>query len=129
MASVFSRLRDGLARTAAQIRQRLSARADETPASTAVAGAALEVDTIESIEDVLIAADVGLPATKRILAAVRVDTAGSLRERVSREIRRVLTSAPLPATPTASPRVVLVVGVNGTGKTTSVGKLANLFKA
>jgi fused signal recognition particle receptor len=72
---------------------------------------------------------VGLAATERILKAVRVDTALPLGQRVAAEVKRVLASAPLPPMGGERPRVILVVGVNGTGKTTSVGKLANLFKA
>jgi fused signal recognition particle receptor len=128
MPSFFSRIKQGLAKTAQQIRERLSdAPAPDTsgerPAAAAVA------DTPEAIEDALIAADVGLPATERILTAVRTGRDGSLRERVAREVRRILTDvATVPETGTR-PHVVLVVGVNGTGKTTTVGKLANLYRS
>ena len=52
------------------------------------------------------------------------DGAGDLRERVKTEILGVLAGAGAPAVQVSGPRVVLVVGVNGTGKTTTVGKLA-----
>ena len=125
MSSFFSRVRAGLARTAAQIRERLTDLSDrvvETPAARSSAASLAE------IEDALIGADVGLPATERILAAVKqAGAAGPLRDRVGQEIKRVFAGAPPPADTGARPRVVLIVGVNGTGKTTSVGKLANLF--
>lgn len=126
MSSFFSRVRAGLAKTAAQIRERLTDLTDrvvDTPASKAAAA------TLGEIEDALIGADVGLPATERILAAVKqAGAAGPLRERVGDEIKRVFAGAPPPLDMGERPRVVLIVGVNGTGKTTSVGKLANLLK-
>ncbi len=136
MASVFSRIRDGLARTAQQIRERLGSIDDSqvpeasapAPGGAPVAGRVLTVDTVEALEDALLTADVGLQATERIIAAVRADRDGTLRERVGRVMRAILTDVrPAPAIATR-PHVVLIVGVNGTGKTTTVGKLANLLR-
>lgn len=136
MTSFFSRIRAGLAKTAQQIRERLGTADMEdgpgTGSSTAagppVAGRALAVDTIEALEDALLTADVGLPATARIIDAVRADRHGTLRERVGRVVQAILTDVrPAPAMAT-KPHVVLIVGVNGTGKTTTVGKLANLLR-
>ena len=127
MPSFFSRIRDGLSKTAKQIRDRLS----EVPAPASgpsTAPRALEIDSLEAVEDALIGADAGLPATERILTAVRSDRDGGVRERVAREVRRVLTDVQAPLTALGHPHVVLVVGVNGTGKTTTVGKLANLYQ-
>lgn len=132
MASLFSRIKAGLAKTATQIRERMAG-AETAPAGTAVAappvaGRPLDLDTLEALEDALLTADVGLSATERILDAVRRDRDGSLRDRVVRVMRRILTDVK-PAPPvTTTPHVVLVVGVNGTGKTTTVGKLANLYR-
>jgi len=130
--SLFDRLRAGLARTAQQIRERL-ADAEATPAPSSPAGSggrpALALDTLEAVEDALIAADVGLPATNRIVEAVRRDRQGSLGARVGREVRRILGETAAPPVITSSPHVILVVGVNGTGKTTTVGKLANLYRS
>lgn len=127
MSSFFSRVRAGLARTAAQIRERLTDTTGpgvETPSATAVRAASLT-----EIEEALIGADVGLPATERILSAVQQSAgAGMLRDRVGAEIKRVFAGTSPAPDSGARPRVILIVGVNGTGKTTSVGKLANLFK-
>jgi fused signal recognition particle receptor len=130
MPSVFDRIRAGLAKTAQQIRQRLGAETAPAAASVpSMPGRALPVDTIEAIEDALIAADVGLPATERIVAAVKADREGSLADRVARVVLGIFRDVrPVPAID-AVPHVVLVVGVNGTGKTTTVGKLANIYKA
>jgi fused signal recognition particle receptor len=133
--SLLTRLRAGLAKTAQQIRDRLSG-TEPDAASSAPArlpGApgtsnALAIETIEALEDALITADVGLPATDRIVTAVRADRNGSLRDRVGRVMQNILTDV-RPTAPIATrPHVILIVGVNGTGKTTSVGKLANVFK-
>lgn len=133
--SLFSRLKEGLAKTAQQIRERLTG-AEAAPTNTPAplpgapgTSSALAIETIEALEDALITADVGLPATNRIVAAVKADRQGTLRERVGRVMREILLDV-RPAAPIATrPHVILIVGVNGTGKTTSVGKLANVFKS
>ena len=134
MPSVFDRIRAGLARTAQQIRQRLGAEtapAAATGSATASspAGRALPVDTIEAIEDALISADVGLPATERIVAAVKADREGTLADRVARVVLGIFRDVNPAPTVQQLPHVILVVGVNGTGKTTSVGKLANVYRS
>lgn len=133
MSSLFSRVRAGLAKTAQQIRERLGAAEDipsgpATPAGPPVAGRALAVDTIEALEDALLTADVGLPGTTRIIEAVRADRDGTLRDRVGRVVHAILTDVKAPPAIATRPHVVLIVGVNGTGKTTTVGKLANLLR-
>jgi fused signal recognition particle receptor len=130
MPSFLDRLRAGLAKTARQIRERLGESGGE-PATPSASGSAPAAgpESLEAIEDALIAADVGLAATERIMAAVREERDGSPRARVERVMLRILADVP-PARPLGTPpHVVLVVGVNGTGKTTTVGKLANLYRA
>jgi len=135
MASFLDRFRSGLAKTAQQIRTRLGEFAGETsqaePERTAPAakgGRAVAVDSFEALEDALIGADVGLTATEQIVDEVRAERGGTLAERAARVIERVLTDVPAPPATATTPYVVLVVGVNGTGKTTSVGKLARFYK-
>ena len=76
------------------------------------------------------AADVGVAATDRIISAVKTRSRSgeSLRDLVKQEIRAVFDSVDRPVTVEVRPQVTLIVGVNGTGKTTTVGKLANLLK-
>jgi fused signal recognition particle receptor len=90
----------------------------------------VDVETLDALEELLISADIGVAATERIIAAVksRSPSGESLRDLVKQEIRRVFEAVDQPATIAAHPEVTLVVGVNGTGKTTTVGKLANLLK-
>jgi fused signal recognition particle receptor len=125
----LGRLGDSLARTTQQIAGRFDdvvRHADE--GGGAAAGAR---ETLEGLEEVLITADVGVAATTRIVSAVR-QRAGhgdSLRRLVEEEVLAILQAVAVDTQPPSRPRVVLVVGVNGTGKTTSVGKLANLLRA
>jgi fused signal recognition particle receptor len=124
---LLDRFRSALAKTAQQIRDRL---ADVTAVATPAPQGRhpSKVETLEAVEDALIAADVGVAATERILAEVRGDRSGSVRDRVAGVIRGVLTAVPQPADTGVRPHVVLIVGVNGTGKTTTVGKLARLYR-
>jgi fused signal recognition particle receptor len=124
----FDRLKSGLTRTTEQIARRfdeLVGRADTPDHRTRP----IDVDTTEALEELLISADVGVAATDRILAAVtaRARRGESLRELVQDEIRAIFADAERPIVEGA-PHVVLIVGVNGTGKTTTVGKLANLAR-
>ena len=128
---VLDRLRDGLSRTEQQILGRFDEivrRADDEVAQAQP----IDVDTVEALEELLISADVGVAATGRIVAAVRDRARGgeSLRDLVKREIRTIFDAVE-PASPANghAPHVTLIVGVNGTGKTTTIGKLANLLKA
>ncbi len=127
--SFLERLRTGLRRTAGQFRGRFDDLPDARPAGDGAAGRAVaSLDTLDALEEVLLEADLGVAATTRLVEAVR-DRAGNgdLRSVVKAELLRVLAAAnPVPV-PAARPRVVLVVGVNGTGKTTTVGRLARLI--
>jgi fused signal recognition particle receptor len=79
----------------------------------------------------LVSADVGLPATEQIVRAVkaRARHGESLRDLVKEEIRKIFDAVEQPSDNGHRPHVTLIVGVNGTGKTTTIGKLANLLKA
>jgi len=127
---LFDKLKQGLARTAQQFTQRFDAlveRADTPEQRTR----AVDVDTLEALEELLIMADVGVAATDDIVEAVRnrARRGESLRELVKQEILRIFRDAERPVTNGAVPHVMLIVGVNGTGKTTTVGKLANQIKS
>jgi fused signal recognition particle receptor len=126
---VFGRIRDSLSRTKQQIVERFDEivrRADEPDRRTR----AVDVDTIDALEELLISADIGMAATDRIIAAVkgRTRSGESLRDLVKQEIRRIFDAVEAPISTGVVPQVTLLVGVNGTGKTTTVGKLANVLK-
>lgn len=127
---IFGRLRESLSRTKEQIVQRFDeivGRADEPERRTRP----VDVDTLDALEELLISADLGVAATERIVDAVRRRSRSgeSLRDLVKQEITRIFATLQQPAVVVPPPHVVLIVGVNGTGKTTTVGKLANLLKA
>lgn len=87
----------------------------------------------EQLEEVLISADVGVPGTRRLLEGMRTRSGGSsdgtaLRAALRAEVVDVLAAPPAPE-PSQRPWVILVVGVNGVGKTTTIGKLAALHAA
>jgi len=97
----------------------------------------LDAETISDIKDVLVRADLGLDTADRIgdaLAQGRHDTAISPEEVnavVAAEVEKVLdpVAQPLAIDPAHKPFVILVAGVNGSGKTTTIGKLAAKFRA
>jgi len=92
---------------------------------------------LEEIEDVLLRADLGTEVAARIADAVgagRYDkaiTADEVKNVVATEVEKVLApvAKPLEIDPAKEPFVILVVGVNGSGKTTTIGKLAARFSA
>jgi fused signal recognition particle receptor len=126
--TLFSRIREGLTRTKQQFVERFDeivGRAD-TPERRS---RPVDVDTLEALEELLIMADLGVAATDRILAAVRTRSReGGLRDLVKQEIKQIFKAVDRPVDVAQHPKVTLIVGVNGTGKTTTVGKLANLLK-
>lgn len=96
-------------------------------------GRKLDDALLRELEDVLLAADVGVETTTALLdglkSAARADGAKSAPELLLREqIAQLLQQAEARSAPaTGRPHVVLVIGVNGTGKTTTVGKLAHYY--
>jgi fused signal recognition particle receptor len=126
----FDRIREGLSRTTQQIVQRFDDLVTKAEAPERK-GRPIDVETIDELEELLIMADVGVAATDRIIEAVKKQTATgkSLRDAVKDEIRAIFAAVPSLQSNGHVPHVVLIVGVNGTGKTTTVGKLAQLLKA
>jgi fused signal recognition particle receptor len=124
----FDKIKASLARTKQQFVERFDdiVRRAEEPERR---GRAVDLETIDALEEALISADVGVAAADQIISAVRDKrTHGeALRPLVKAEILSILKAADAPVPP-GSPHVVLIVGVNGTGKTTTVGKLARLIK-
>jgi fused signal recognition particle receptor len=127
----FDRLREGLSRTKEQIVNRFEEivrQADTDEQRTRP----IDVETVEALEELLISADVGVAATEKIVGAVkgRARHGESLRDLVKSEIRDIFAAVEKRPGPNGHrPQVTLIVGVNGTGKTTTIGKLANLLRA
>ena len=100
-------------------------------------GGKIDEDTLEELESMLVMADVGIDTTTRIiddlqksLARKELKDLESLRNGLRRSLVDILSPVeqPLDIDPQHRPFVVLMVGVNGAGKTTSIGKLARRFK-
>jgi fused signal recognition particle receptor len=119
----WRRLRDGLVRTSTSI---------TTAITDLVSKRKLDAGTIEELEELLIRADIGVDAAARIAAAVgegRYDktvSADEVKAILAAEIERILlpVARPLAIDRARKPFVILVAGVNGSGKTTTIGKLA-----
>jgi len=127
--SFIERLHIGLRRTAQEWSKRLDELSFQDASKDELTSGRKE--SLEALEELLIEADVGLVATKTILQRVRENEGqdgSALRSRVQAEVLSILTGPKYELKEQSAPRVVLVVGVNGTGKTTTVGKLAELWR-
>ncbi|WP_292651907.1 signal recognition particle-docking protein FtsY, partial [Mesorhizobium sp.] len=121
--SWFQRMKEGLARSSREL-------------SGNIAGVftkrKLDEDTLQDLEDVLIRADLGMETALRITDSLAASRYGKdvseteVRAIMATEVEKVLTHVAMPLELDLShkPHVILVVGVNGTGKTTTIGKLA-----
>jgi fused signal recognition particle receptor len=125
----FEKLKRGIEKT----RAGLTARMEEVLASTKH----IDENLLEELEYALIGADIGVKTTGEILSRIRakvdrhlVNDASELKQLIREQLLEVLKAAEKPPTQVAAPpEVVLVVGVNGSGKTTTIGKLAARYKS
>ncbi len=123
----FSRLKQGLARSTAKLSDSIA---------SVVTRHRLDDAALEELEDALIAADLGTDVARAIIAEFRRSRFGrevsdeEVRASLADEIAKVLVpvAQPLELDRTKRPFVVLVVGVNGTGKTTTIGKLSQQYR-
>jgi len=111
---VFARMRESLAKSRRALTEQLAEAAFD----------ASDSDAWERLEEALIRSDVGVPATAELVRRLELrGTAGGLEDGLVEEVE-ALFGGPPSLDLSATPAVVLVVGVNGTGKTTTIGKLA-----
>ncbi|MDN2565680.1 signal recognition particle-docking protein FtsY [Aquibium sp. A9E412] len=121
--SWVQRLRDGLSRSSRELKDSISG---------VFTKRRLDEDTLQDLEDVLLRADLGLETAMRVTDALAAGRYGrdvsedEVRTVMADEVEKVLAPVALPLELDLShkPHVILVVGVNGTGKTTTIGKLA-----
>ncbi|SHF58002.1 signal recognition particle-docking protein FtsY [Kaistia soli DSM 19436] len=126
--SWFQRLKAGLARSSSALSEGIA---------SVFTKRKLDAATLEEFEDVLIQADLGLSAAATITAALgkgRFDKeigGDEVKAILAEEVSKILApvARPLVIDPARKPHVILVVGVNGTGKTTTIGKLAAKFRS
>ena len=126
----FSRIKAGLGRTRANLTEGL--------ASLFLGKKQIDDDLLEEIETQLLVADIGVEATSEIIERLtervqrkQLADAQALYQALKEELRVMLEPAnkPLEIPNQASPYVILMVGVNGVGKTTTIGKLAKKFQS
>jgi fused signal recognition particle receptor len=121
---LIDRLKQGLSKT----RDSLTAKIDNLLRFTK----RVDEETLEELEELLITADVGVSVTRKLMEGLKervkkenIKDAGDLRTALKEEIKELFPKERMIIVP---PAVILVVGVNGVGKTTSIGKLAYNFK-
>ncbi len=123
----FSRLKEGLSRSTQKLGGNISA---------VFTRRRLDENALGELEEVLIGADLGPAVAGRVIDEFRRTRFGNevtdeeIRDALSAEVARVLAPVAIPFVPDPSlkPHVVLVVGVNGTGKTTTIGKMALQYR-
>jgi fused signal recognition particle receptor len=129
-AGLFDRLKEAVSRT----RENLSERIDEAVAFSKE----IDRNTLDDLEATLLGADLGSATTHEVLEKLReradrkqIKNVEELKSLLKAELLRILTRANTPPVerPEGVPEVVLVVGVNGTGKTTTIGKLAQTVRS
>jgi fused signal recognition particle receptor len=127
LSGFFSRLKEGLSRST----QKLS-----TSITAVFTKRKLDEAALDELEELLIAADLGPAAAGRVIEAFRRTRFGTdvtdeeIKTALAEEITKILepVAQPLEIDRTHAPHVVLVVGVNGTGKTTTIGKFAQFYR-
>lgn len=94
----------------------------------------IDEDMLDKLEEILIGADIGVGASSEILESVRMEASrGALKdpekitEAIKNKIKAIFLSVSEFKEPKVSPYVILVSGINGVGKTTSIAKLANMY--
>ena len=122
----WTRLSGGLKRTSSSLGSSITALVTNRP---------LDPETLDALEDELVRADLGQDLAARIVDALREGrypqgiSPDEVKAVLAGEIEKALTPAAKPLEFTARPFVILVAGVNGSGKTTTIGKLAARFRA
>jgi fused signal recognition particle receptor len=125
--SWFQRLRAGLSRSSDRLKDNIA---------SIVTRRRLDAEALEELEEALITADLGVEAAAELAADLgrtrfgKEVTDAEVRGALARSIAAILepVARPLQLDPAHRPHVILVCGVNGTGKTTTIGKLAEQFR-
>ena len=123
----FKKIRDGLSRTRSNLVDRIT---------KVVSGRTkISDELLAEVEEALLLSDVGFDATEKIIADIRArvkadgyDDSQMLKGMLKEEIQKYLAASSGSSGITSKPHVIMIVGVNGVGKTTTVGKLAYNFR-
>lgn len=125
----LSRLRNGLGKSSNRLVDGISSIFSDKP---------IDAETLEELEDLLISADLGVDTAKKLIEKISkrrfsadINTS-EIRKALANDIVEILDPVARPldqmTKPSKGPQVILLVGTNGTGKTTTIGKLAKRFK-
>ena len=123
MLNVIHSLREGLAKTRKNISDRIG---------SIILGEKIDESFLDELEEALIASDVGTQTTALVLADLKerfkrneLSSPDQVRERLKQVLFEIVSRGPVTLSLTGTLSVILMVGVNGTGKTTTIGKLAH----
>jgi len=127
LGGFFGRLKQGLSRSTQKLTEGIT---------TVFKKRRLDEEALEELEELLISADLGTEVAARVIATFRRTRFGTevtdeeIKTALAEEVSAILTPVALPLVidHALKPHVVLVVGVNGTGKTTTIGKMAQLYR-
>lgn len=122
----FSKLKESLTKTRKTLVEKVEA---------ILTGRKIDEKTLEELEEALIAADVGIKATSEIISSIREKSKKgeandliSVKDLMKQEMIAILDHPQPIAVNTSKPFIILAIGVNGVGKTTTIGKLASRFR-
>lgn len=126
MADLFKKLKDGLFKTRNNITDRIN--------SVLSSFKTIDEDLFDELEEILITSDVGVETTMKLLEGIKkevkeqkINDPKAVIELLKQEVLRVMSKDVTPVS-NEYPQIIVVIGVNGVGKTTSVGKIANRYK-
>ncbi|MDD2482206.1 MAG: signal recognition particle-docking protein FtsY [Lutispora sp.] len=126
MADLFKKLKDGLFKTRNNITDRIN--------SVLSSFKTIDEDLFDELEEILITSDVGVETTMKLLEGIKkevkeqkINDPKAVIELLKQEVLRVMSKDVAPVS-NEYPQIIVLIGVNGVGKTTSVGKIANRYK-
>ena len=126
--SLLERLRKGIVKTRTQLLDNL--------AEAVLGQKKINEDLLDDLEEILIGSDIGPETTQRILDAItekverdELSSPQVLQSEIQKEIQKIMSKTyPVPGTAERKPLILLFVGVNGVGKTTTIGKIAAQYR-
>ena len=125
--SFFTRLKEGLTKTKDEMVSKIEDVIFQRPA--------IDEDMLEELEEALILSDIGMDTTEKIIEQLRsdiktekLDTPEAVKAQIEKIISDLITKEEGMKLSDQYPLVILMIGVNGAGKTTSMGKIAHMLK-